>query len=139
MIQERKFLSSWGMALMLSALAWLFTFLEAVLTLSVMDVTLWSHNYMVFAAAATFVCSYIYMKKVEDLSWLEEGVAFGIVFVLVNLLMDYGILFLLLQTSVFTLQNLFLFIVQFLICILSAFVVNRKYSDTIGLRLKGGF
>ncbi len=135
-MEERKFIGNWGLALIFPVLVWLFTFLESVITLPLIgDVTLWSHNYMVFASAMTFIFAFIYMKNIEDLSWLEEGVAFAIVFVLVSLFMDYGILFLVLKTYVFTLQNFILFAAQFLICIIAAFVVKKKYVDGLGLRL----
>ena len=128
--------AGWGMALVFSSMAWLLTFLESVLTLSLMDGTaLWSHNYMAFATALTFVFAFVYMKKQEDLSWLEEGVAFAIVFVLVNLFLDYAVVFLWLKTYIFTVQNFVLYAAQFLVCLLAAFVVKKKYVDSLGLRL----
>jgi hypothetical protein len=130
-MEERKFLSNWGMALMFAALTWLLTFLEAGLTLNLMGATtLWTHNYMVFAAVLTFVFAFIYMRSLEDYSWLGEGVAFAIVFVLINLFLDYGILFFILGSPIFNLQNLILYLVQFLLCIMASFVVRKKYGES---------
>ena len=131
---ERKFINNWGLALLFSSMVWLLTFLEAGITLSwIKDLTLWKHNYMAFSVAVTFIFAFIYMKKVEDLKWLEESISYGIVFVLINLFLDYAILFLILKTPIFNLQNLFLYIIQFLMCILASFVVKRKYIRGFGL------
>jgi|GEM_PF-1983187 len=132
--ESRKFLSDWKLALMFSLLVWLFTFLEAGLTLELIkDLTLWTHNYMIFALIMTFLFAFLYMKKLQDFSWLEEGAAYAIVFILINLFLDYGVLFLLLHSPIFNIQNMFLYIFQFLLCILASFVVNKKYSQ--GLKI----
>jgi len=133
-MEERKFINNWGLALLFSSMVWLLTFLEAGITLSwIKDLTLWKHNYMIFSVTLTFIFAFIYMKKVEDLKWLEESISYGIVFVLINLFLDYAILFLILKTPIFNLQNLFLYIIQFLMCILASFVVKRKYIRGFGL------
>jgi len=132
--ESRKFLSDWKLALMFSLLVWLFTFLEAGLTLELIkDLTLWTHNYMIFALIMTFLFAFLYMKKLQDFSWLGEGAAYAIVFILINLFLDYGVLFLLLHSPIFNIQNMFLYIFQFLLCILASFVVNKKYSQ--GLKI----
>jgi len=117
---------------MFAALTWLFTFLEAGLTQGIIgDTTLWTHNYMIFAAVLTFVFAYLYMKRLDSFSWLEEGAAFAIVFILINVFLDYGILFLLLGSSMFNLMNLILYVVQFLLCMLASFVVRKKYGERL--------
>ncbi len=127
-MKERKFLGDWKLTFMFSVMVWLFTFLEAGLTLSwISDLTLWTHNYMIFTIAVTFVFAFLYMKRLEDFVWYEEGAAFAVVFVLINLFLDYGILFLLLSSSIFNIQNAFLYVSQFLVCILASFVVKKKY------------
>ncbi len=127
MIEERKFLSNWGLAILLAVLVWLFIFLEAVLTLSLMGSTeLWMHNYMVFAAAGTFAAAFVYMRKIKRFEWLE-GPAFGIVFIIIHILMDYGVLFIFLESQIFNLQNFMLYVAQFILCLLAAFVVKKKY------------
>lgn len=132
MERERKFIGNWPLTLMFAALTWLFTFLEAGLTLEFIgDTTLWTHNYMIFAAVLTFVFAYIYMKKLDNFSWLEEGAAFAIVFILIGVFLDYGILFLLLGSSIFNLMNLVLYVVQLLLCILASFVVRKKYGERL--------
>ncbi|UCG95116.1 MAG: hypothetical protein JSV92_03670 [archaeon] len=131
-MEERKFISNWGMALMFAALAWLFTFLEAGLTLNLIaNTTFWVHNYMIFAGVLTFIFAFVYMRSLEDYSWLGEGVAFAIVFVLVNLFLDYGILFFILGSPIFNLQSLVLYLAQFLLCILASFVVRKKYGELL--------
>lgn len=135
-MKDRKFLDNWGLTLVFSALTWLLTFLESVLTLSLIgDIGLWIHNYTIFASVVTFVFALVYMKRVEDLSWLEEGVAFAIVFIMMNLFLDYVIIFLLLKTYIFTVQNFVIYALQFLFCLLASFVVKKKYVDSLGLRL----
>ena len=127
-MKERKFLSDWKLTFMFSVLVWLFTFLEAGLTLSwISDLTLWTHNYMIFTIAVTFVFAFLYMKRLEDFVWYEEGAAFAVVFVLIHLFLDYGILFLLLSSPIFNIQNAILYVSQFLVCILASFVVKKKY------------
>jgi len=127
-MKERKFLSDWKLTFMFSVLVWLFTFLEAGLTLSwISDLTLWTHNYMIFTIAVTFAFAFFYMRKLEDFVWYEEGAAFAVVFVLINLFLDYGILFILLNSPIFNIQNTVLYVSQFLVCILASFVVKKKY------------
>ncbi|MCK4634958.1 MAG: hypothetical protein KAT37_03730 [Candidatus Aenigmarchaeota archaeon] len=127
-MKERKFLSDWKLTFMFSVLVWLFTFLEAGLTLSwISDLTLWTHNYMIFTIIMTFAFAFLYMRKLEDFVWYEEGAAFAVVFVLINLFLDYGILFLLLSSPIFNIQNAVLYVSQFLVCILASFVVKKKY------------
>lgn len=129
---ERKFLSSWKMTITMSVLAWLLVFLEAGLTLPLIESSsLWIHNYMIFCAFLTFVFAFIYMRKLEDFSWLEEGFAFAVVFILVNIFLDYGILFLILDSPIFNVQNLGLYLSQFLLCLLASFVVKKKYASDI--------
>lgn len=127
-MKERKFLSDWKLAVTFSVLVWLFTFLEAGLTLSwISDLTLWMHNYMIFTIVVTFAFAFLYMKRLEDFVWYEEGAAFAVVFVLTNLFLDYGILFLILSSPIFNIQNTVLYVSQFLVCILASFVVKKKY------------
>ena len=126
-MKERKFLSDWKLVVTFSVLVWLFTFLESGLTLSwISDLTLWTHNYMIFTIIITFVFAFLYMKRLEDFIWYEEGAAFAVVFVLINLFLDYGILFLLLDSPIFNIQNTVLYVSQLLVCILASFVVKKK-------------
>ena len=130
MEEKKKFLKDWKIALIFSVLVWLFTFLEAGLTFPLIgDVTLWTHNYTVFAVIATFLFAFIYMRKQEDFIWYEEGAAFAIVLILANLFLDYGVLFMLLNSPVFNIQNIVLYIAQFLVCLLASFFVKKKYMS----------
>jgi hypothetical protein len=127
-MEERKFLSDWKLAVMFSALVWLFTYLEAVVTKNLIgDLTLWTHNYIIFAAILTFLLAFLYMRKQGDFVWYEEGVAFAVVLILINLFLDYGVIFFLLGSLIFTIENAVLYISQFLLCVLASFVVKRKY------------
>ena len=122
------------LAILLPVLAWLLVFLEAGITVSWLGAAdIWMHNYMAFAAILTFISAFIYMKRIKDLSWIEEGLAFGVVFLLVNIFLDYAIIFLVLGTTVFNIQNLVLYVTQFLLCLLASFVVKKKYSQSFSL------
>jgi len=128
-LEKRKFIENWGLAILFSVLTWILTFLEAGITYGIIkNSVIWTHNYMVFSVFITFMFAFIYMKRVKELKWLEESLAYGIVFILINLFLDYSIIFLILNTYIFNFQNLFLYILQFLSCILAAFVVKKKYS-----------
>ncbi len=130
-MKERKFLNDWKLAIMLSVLSWLFIFFEAGITLNIIkDLTFWTHNYFVFALIVTFVSSFFYMRKLIDFVWYEEGAAFGVVFVLIHVFLDYVILFVLMNSPIFNLQNILLYILQFLVCILASFVVKKKYIQS---------
>ena len=124
---ERKFLSDWKFAVLFSALIWMVTFLEAGVMLNfIQDLTLWNHNYFIFAVIATFAFAFVYFWKTETSNWIEEAGAFAIVLVLVNLILDYAVLFFLLESPIFNLQNLFLYVAQFLACLLASFVYKKK-------------
>lgn len=128
-LEKRKFIENWGLAILFSVLTWILTFLEAGITRGIIkNSVIWAHNYMAFSVFITFMFAFIYMKRVKELKWLEESLAYGIVFILINLFLDYSIIFLILNTYIFNFQNLFLYILQFLSCILAAFVVKKKYS-----------
>ena len=131
-MEERKFLTNFPMAVLFSLLVWLLTFLESGVTLNVIkNSTLWMHGYMIFASSLTFIFAFIYMKKIDDLIWLEESIAYGIVFILINIFLDYTIIFLILKTSTFNLQNFILYIIQFVLCITASFTVKKKYLTAL--------
>ena len=132
--KTRSFLQDWKSAIFLPIIVWLATFFEAGLTLEFMEPgSLWIQNYMIFAVLVTFVAAFIYFKDIFDLKWIEEGAAFGIVFLVINVTLDYGILFLLMESPIFNLQNFVLYFMQFGVCMLAAFVAKKKYVT--GLRI----
>jgi len=133
-MESRKFLNNWKKALFLSLMVWLLTFFEAGLTLEFMEPGgLWIQNYMIFAIIATFAAGFIYFKEIFDLKWIEEGAAFAIVLLVINVTLDYGILFLLLESPIFSIENFVLYGLQFAACMVASFVVKKKYVT--GLRI----